>query len=71
MNTFFPTIKKIKYEGPDSKNPLAFKHYKANQKVMGKTMAEHLRFAVCYWHTFKGGHDHPQVQCLKRSDAGR
>ncbi|MHC5160563.1 MAG: xylose isomerase, partial [Planctomycetota bacterium] len=54
MNTFFPTIKKIKYEGPDSKNPLAFKHYKANQKVMGKTMAEHLRFAVCYWHTFKG-----------------
>ncbi|MHC5124381.1 MAG: xylose isomerase, partial [Planctomycetota bacterium] len=30
------------------------KHYKANQKVMGKTMAEHLRFAVCYWHTFKG-----------------
>ena len=54
MNTFFPTIKKIKYEGPDSKNPLAFKHYRPKQKVMGKTMAEHLRFAVCYWHTFKG-----------------
>ena len=54
MSEFFPTIKKIKYEGPDSKNPLAFKHYKANQKIMGKTMAEHLRFAVCYWHTFKG-----------------
>ncbi|MHC4525758.1 MAG: xylose isomerase [Planctomycetota bacterium] len=54
MNTFFPKIKKIKYEGPDSKNPLAFKHYKPNQKIMGKTMAEHLRFAVCYWHTFKG-----------------
>jgi xylose isomerase len=54
MNEFFPKIKKIKYEGPDSKNPLAFKHYKANQKIMGKTMAEHLRFAVCYWHTFKG-----------------
>jgi len=54
MNTFFPKVKKIKYEGPDSKNPLAFKHYKANQKIMGKTMAEHLRFAVCYWHTFKG-----------------
>jgi xylose isomerase len=54
MNTFFPKIKKIRYEGPDSKNPLAFKHYKANQKIMGKTMAEHLRFAVCYWHTFKG-----------------
>ena len=54
MNEFFPKIKKIKYEGPNSRNPLAFKHYKANQKIMGKTMAEHLRFAVCYWHTFKG-----------------
>lgn len=54
MNEFFPKIKKIKYEGPDSRNPLAFKHYKSNQKIMGKTMAEHLRFAVCYWHTFKG-----------------
>ncbi|MFZ9034342.1 MAG: hypothetical protein ACO21J_10375 [Anaerohalosphaeraceae bacterium] len=54
MNKFFPKIKNIKFEGPDSKNPLAFKHYKANQKIMGKTMAEHLRFAVCYWHTFKG-----------------
>jgi len=54
MNNFFPKVKKIKYEGADSKNPLAFKHYKAKQKIMGKTMAEHLRFAVCYWHTFKG-----------------
>ncbi|MHC5146262.1 MAG: xylose isomerase [Planctomycetota bacterium] len=54
MNEFFPKIKKIKYEGRDSKNPMAFKHYKANQKILGKTMAEHLRFAVCYWHTFKG-----------------
>lgn len=54
MNKFFPKIKKIKYEGPDSKNPLAFKHYNPKQKLMGKTMAEHLRFAVCYWHTFKG-----------------
>ena len=54
MNKFFPKVKKIKYEGPDSKNPLAFKHYNPKKKVMGKTMAEHLRFAVCYWHTFKG-----------------
>ncbi len=54
MNKFFPKIKKIKYEGADSKNPLAFKHYNPKQKVLGKTMAEHLRFAVCYWHTFKG-----------------
>jgi len=54
MAEFFPEVKQVKYEGPDSKNPLAFKHYNPKQKVMGKTMAEHLRFAVCYWHTFKG-----------------
>jgi len=54
MPEFFPGIDRIKYEGPDGKNPLAFKHYNPKQKVMGKTMAEHLRFSVCYWHTFKG-----------------
>ncbi len=54
MSEFFPEIKKIKYEGPDSNNPLAFKHYNPKQKVMGKTLENHLRFAVCYWHTFKG-----------------
>ncbi len=54
MVEFFPGVKKIQYEGPDSKNPLAFKHYNPSEKVMGKTMANHLRFAVCYWHTFKG-----------------
>ena len=45
---------KIKYEGPKSKNPLAFRHYNADEKVAGKTMRDHLRFAVCYWHTFRG-----------------
>lgn len=54
MNKYFPKIKKIKFEGADSKNPLAFKHYNPKQKIMGKSMAEHMRFAVCYWHTFKG-----------------
>lgn len=54
MTEYFPKVKPIKYEGPDSKNPLAFKHYNAKQKIMGKTMEEHFRFAVCYWHTFKG-----------------
>jgi xylose isomerase len=53
MAEFFPTVSKIKYEGPDSTNPLAFRHYNADEVVMGKTMAEHLRFAACYWHTFK------------------
>ncbi|HML75575.1 MAG TPA: xylose isomerase [Anaerohalosphaeraceae bacterium] len=54
MTEFFPEVKKVKYEGPKSKNPLAFKHYNPKEKVLGKTMADHLRFAVCYWHSFKG-----------------
>ncbi|MCL4216089.1 MAG: xylose isomerase, partial [Candidatus Hydrogenedentes bacterium] len=55
MATYFPEVKKtIPYEGPDSRNPLAFKHYDAKRKVRGKTMAEHLKFAVAYWHTMRG-----------------
>ncbi len=54
MKSAFPEISKIKFEGPKSKNPLAFKHYKADEIVEGKTMREHLRFAVVYWHTFRG-----------------
>jgi xylose isomerase len=53
MAEYFPGVKKIKYEGPETKNPLAFRYYKPDEVVLGKTMAEHLRFAVCYWHTFK------------------
>ena len=49
---YFPGIKKIKYEGPDSKNPLAFKYYNPRKKVGGKTMKEFMRFAVAYWHSF-------------------
>lgn len=49
---FFPGIGKIKYEGPQSDNPLAYKWYDENRIVAGKTMKELLRFAVCYWHTF-------------------
>ncbi|MBN1821059.1 MAG: xylose isomerase [Prolixibacteraceae bacterium] len=51
---YFPGIDKIKYEGPESRNPLAFKWYDENKVVAGKTMKEHLRFAVAYWHTFCG-----------------
>jgi xylose isomerase len=55
MRKYFPEVKKsIRYEGPDSTNPLAFKYYKAGAKLGGKTMRDHLRFAVAYWHTFKG-----------------
>ncbi len=53
MTDFFPNVTKpIAYEGPDSDNPLAFRWYDADRIVAGKTMAEHLRFAVCYWHSF-------------------
>jgi xylose isomerase len=51
---FFPDIKKIRYEGPDSTNPLSFRHYNETEVVEGKSMKEHLRFAVCWWHTFRG-----------------
>jgi xylose isomerase len=50
---FFDTVPEpIRYEGPDSDNPLAFRWYDADRVVLGKTMAEHLRFGVCYWHSF-------------------
>ena len=49
---FFGDIAKIKYEGPESDNPLAFRHYQADEVGRGKRMDEHLRFAVAYWHTF-------------------
>ncbi|HER08561.1 MAG TPA: xylose isomerase, partial [Bacteroides sp.] len=51
---FFPGIGRIRYEGRKSDNPLAFKFYDENRVVAGKTMKEHLRFAVAYWHTFCG-----------------
>lgn len=49
---FFNNVSKIKFEGADSTNPLAFRYYDENQVVLGKTMKEHLRFAACYWHNF-------------------
>ena len=54
MKTAFPNIEQISFEGPRSKNPLAFKHYNADEIVAGKTMRDHLRFSVVYWHTFRG-----------------
>ena len=49
---YFEKVQKITYEGPESKNPLAFKYYNPEEVVMGKTMKEQLRFAMSYWHTF-------------------
>ena len=51
---FFPGIGKISYEGPQSRNVMAFKHYNADEVVMGRTMREWCRFTVCWWHTFRG-----------------
>nr|WP_321355365.1 xylose isomerase [uncultured Draconibacterium sp.] len=56
---YFKGIDQIKFEGPDSKNPMAFKWYDENRVVAGKTMKEHLRFAVAYWHTFCATGDDP------------
>mgnify|MGYP006290537673 CR=1 FL=1 len=56
---YFPGIQSIQYEGPDSKNPLAFKWYNPDQIVAGKPMKEHFRFSVAYWHTFCGTGDDP------------
>jgi xylose isomerase len=49
---FFGDLAPIRYEGPRSENPLAFRHYEPGRIVFGKTIAEHLRPAVCYWHNF-------------------
>src|SRR5438128_7707224 len=54
MKSFFSNIDQIAYEGAHSRNPLAFKHYNANEVIEGKTMHDHLRFSVVYWHTFRG-----------------
>ncbi len=52
MTDYFQSIDNIKFEGTDSTNPLSYRYYNENQVVLGKTMKEHLRLAVCYWHTF-------------------
>ena len=52
MTSYFANVAPIVYEGPASTNPLAFKWYDRDRLVLGKRMEEHLRFAVCYWHSF-------------------
>lgn len=56
---YFKGIGRIAYEGPDSKNPLAYKYYDEKKVIAGKSMKDHLRFAVCYWHTFCGAGGDP------------
>ncbi|MEK6215619.1 MAG: xylose isomerase, partial [Boseongicola sp.] len=52
MTGFFKDIAPIAFEGPDTTNEFAFRHYDADEIVMGKRMEDHLRFAVAYWHSF-------------------
>ena len=52
--TYFPSIGKISFEGRDSDNPMAFRFYDENRIVAGKTMKEHFKFAIAYWHSFCG-----------------
>lgn len=57
--SYFPTIGKINFEGRDSKNPLAFRFYDENRIIQGKTMKDHFRFAIAYWHSFCGTGNDP------------
>ncbi|MCL6457460.1 MAG: xylose isomerase [Gorillibacterium sp.] len=57
--SYFGNVDKIKYEGKLSTNPLAFKHYNPDQVILGKTMREHMRFAVAYWHSFTANGSDP------------
>jgi xylose isomerase len=50
--SYFGGVEPVRYEGPKSDNPLAFRHYDKNRMVLGKRMEDHLRPAICYWHSF-------------------
>ncbi|HEY1392258.1 MAG TPA: xylose isomerase, partial [Methylibium sp.] len=52
MKNYFHAIPAIEFKGAQSEDPLSFRHYDKNRVVLGKRMEDHLRFAVCYWHTF-------------------
>ncbi|MBA7516708.1 Xylose isomerase [subsurface metagenome] len=58
-NEYFPGIGKIRFEGKESKNPLAYKWYDENKIVAGKSMKDFFRFAIAYWHTFGGDGNDP------------
>ncbi|QEN04239.1 xylose isomerase [Thiospirochaeta perfilievii] len=71
MKEYFPGINKIKFEGEDSNNPLAFKYYDAEKIVAGKPMKDHLRFSMSYWHTMTGeGSDPFGMGTMERSYDG-
>ncbi len=55
MSQVFPFVQSVRYEGPGSRNPFAFKHYDPDAMVEGHPMRHHLRFAACFWHTMRNG----------------
>ena len=59
MQAIFPEIPEIRYEGPDTSDPLAFRYFQPDRRVGSKTMAEHLRFAMAFWHSMNGGGTDP------------
>jgi xylose isomerase len=59
LMSHFPEIPVVRFEGPSTDNPLAFRHYNASEKVGDKTMAEHLRFGAAYWHVMRNGLSDP------------
>jgi xylose isomerase len=59
MAEYFPSVSKIQYEGPKTKNPLAFRHYNPDEVIEGQSMKELFRFSVAYWHTFRGSGTDP------------
>lgn len=59
MDEYFPQVSKIEYKGKESEDPLSFSYYDPSKKIGGKTMEEHLRFSVAYWHTFRGDGSDP------------
>ena len=56
---YFSSIERVTYQGPDSKEPLAYKHYDANAIILGKPMKEWLRFSMAFWHTMRGDGSDP------------
>ncbi|MFO0542165.1 MAG: xylose isomerase, partial [Phenylobacterium sp.] len=52
MTTIFSGVPPVRFEGPDSDNPLAYRYYDADRIVAGRPMKDHMRWAVCFWHSF-------------------
>ena len=65
MSDYFQGVPKIQFGGPKSRNPLEFKHYNPDEIVGDKTMKEHLRFSVVYWHTIANPCPTPLASALR------